>query len=67
MKVEFGEYRAILQKQFEGIKEDPISDLDDRLVRFISVEHVGSTAVPSLLGKSMMDTLILLLRKIPLI
>ncbi len=46
------EYNPLWPSYFKKIKSDLASDLADEGVSYLAIEHIGSTAVPGLLSKS---------------
>ena len=51
-------YDPAWPKQFQAIKEDLIHDLALEKAQYLSIEHVGSTSVPGLCAKPIIDILI---------
>lgn len=49
------DYDPAWADRFEGLKHDYLSALDRAEVRLVGIEHVGSTAVPGLAAKPIID------------
>lgn len=60
MKVKISAYNTEWPDQFEAIKKELDSDLNDGQARCVSIEHVGSTSVPELAAKPIIDILIVI-------
>lgn len=54
------EYQENWPLDFQKIKEELAFDLALAKVSYLSIEHVGSTAVPGLMGKDVIDILIVI-------
>lgn len=60
MQIEIWNYDPDWPSCFSSIKAELSGDLTDAGIPFISIEHVGSTAVPSLPAKPIIDILIII-------
>lgn len=60
MEIFMSEYNPEWPAQFNVIKEELAGDLGDEGVSYLSIEHVGSTSVPSLPAKPIIDILIII-------
>ena len=60
MEITISAYDAEWPAQFEAIKDELASDLAEEDVPILSIEHVGSTSVPGLVAKSIIDILIVI-------
>ncbi|KAL9131920.1 MAG: hypothetical protein Q9217_000280 [Psora testacea] len=48
-------YNALWPQQFQAIKADLVSDLAEENVKYMSIEHIGSTSVPGLASRAITD------------
>ena len=53
-------YESVWPEQFEAVKADLASDLTLYHAEYISIEHVGSTSVPGLAAKPILDIAIVI-------
>lgn len=60
MEIWIYEYQETWPSAFQKIKEELAFDLALAKVSYLSIEHVGSTAVPGLIGKDVIDILIVI-------
>ena len=60
MEITIRAYDAEWPTQFEAIKDELASDLAEEGVPFVSIEHVGSTSIPGLAAKPIIDILIVI-------
>lgn len=60
MQITISAYDAEWPVQFEAIKDELASDLAEGGVPFLSIEHVGSTSIPGLAAKPIIDILIVI-------
>ena len=60
MEIWIYEYQATWPAAFQKIKRELASDLSRAKVSYLSIEHVGSTAVPGLSGKNVIDVLVVI-------
>lgn len=60
MQIFMSAYNAEWPAQFESIKAELAGDLEDEGLAFLSIEHIGSTSVPSLPAKPIIDILIVI-------
>ena len=60
MEITISAYDAEWPAQFEAIKDELASDLAEEGIPILSIEHVGSTSVPGLVAKPIIDILIVI-------
>ena len=60
MEITISAYDAEWPAQFEAIKDELASDLAEEGIRFLSIEHIGSTSIPGLAAKPIIDILIVI-------
>ncbi|CAF9941468.1 hypothetical protein IMSHALPRED_002589 [Imshaugia aleurites] len=60
MEIWIYEYQASWPSDFEAIKSELAFDLALGQATYLTIEHVGSTAVPGLIGKNVIDILIVI-------
>lgn len=60
MEIWIHEYRPTWPTSFQNIKQELAFDLAHAKVSYLSIEHIGSTAVPGLIGKDVIDILIVI-------
>lgn len=60
MEIWIYEYQPTWPSSFETIKAELTHDLSLYHITYLSIEHVGSTAVPGLIGKNIIDILIVI-------
>ena len=60
MEIKISAYCPEWPAQFKEIKDDLTSDLADRDISVLSIEHVGSTSVPGLVAKPIIDILVVI-------
>ena len=60
MEITISAYDAEWPAQFEAIKDELASDLAEESIPILSIEHVGSTSVPGLVAKPIIDILVVI-------
>lgn len=60
MEILIYEYQEAWPSSFQKIKEELAFDLSLARISYLSIEHIGSTAVPGLMGKDVIDILIVI-------
>ncbi|KAK4693727.1 hypothetical protein P7C71_g3724, partial [Lecanoromycetidae sp. Uapishka_2] len=60
MDIFMSAYNPEWPAQFEAVKDELAGDLEDEGVSFLSIEHVGSTSVPNLPAKAVIDIMIVI-------
>ena len=60
MEITISAYDAEWPAQFEAIKDELAQDLAEEGIPVLSIEHVGSTSVPGLVAKPIIDILIVI-------
>ena len=60
MEITISAYDAEWPAQFEAIKDELAQDLAEEGIPVLSIEHVGSTSVPGLAAKAIIDILVII-------
>lgn len=60
MEIWIYEYQPTWPAEFESIKAELVHDLNLRNISYLSIEHIGSTAVAGMIGKLVIDVMIVI-------